>query len=316
MAIIRSKISLVIPFFNEQDSLGELYEQIASVIKNLDFDYEILFIDDGSSDNSVSVIEKLHSKDRRVKLIQFRKNYGKSAGLSAGFTAATGDIIVTIDADLQDDPEEIPNLLAKLNEGYDLVSGWKKNRHDPFSKRFFSKVYNFFTSKLSGIKLHDFNCGLKVYRTEVIKSINVYGELHRYLPVIAFHNGFKVTEIPVTHHHRKYGKSKFGSARFTRGAFDLITITFLTKYNKRPLHLFGLLGLLSFLLGSIISLVLAYQRIFEDQYLSNRPLLFLGVLLIIIGIQFITLGLLGEMITAQKHDGESYSIKNTIGLKV
>ena len=278
--------------------------------------YKILVLDDGSKDNSVSVIENLHSKDQQVKLIQFRKNYGKSAGLSAGFEVATGDFIVTMDADLQDDPKEIPNLLTKLNEGHDLVSGWKKNRRDSFSKRFFSKVYNFFTSKLSGIKLHDFNCGLKAYRKEVIKSIKIYGELHRYLPVIAFHQGFKITEIPVTHHHRKYGKSKFGTARFTRGAFDLITITFLTKYNKRPLHLFGILGLLSFLLGSIISLLLAYQRIFQNQYLSNRPLLFLGVLLIIIGIQFITLGLLGEMITAQKHDGESYSIKNTIGLKV
>ncbi len=315
MAATRSKISIVIPLYNEQDSLDELYKQIVSVMKNLDFDYEIIFIDDGSIDNSIPVIENLHSKDQQVKLIQLRKNYGKSAGLSAGFGAATGDIIVTMDADLQDDPGEIPNLLAKLNEGYDLVSGWKKNRRDPFSKRFFSKIYNYFTSKLSGLKLHDFNCGLKAYRKDVINNIKIYGELHRYLPVIAFHKGFKVTEISVTHHHRKYGKSKFGSARFTRGAFDLITITFLTKYNKRPLHLFGLLGLVSFLLGSIISIVLAYQRIFQDQYLSSRPILFLGVLLIIIGVQFITLGLLGEMITAQKQDGESYSIKHTIGLE-
>lgn len=315
MAPTRSKISIVIPLYNEQDSLDELYKQIVSVLKNLDFDYEIIFIDDGSIDNSVSVIENLHSKDQQVKLIQFRKNYGKSAGLSAGFGAATGDIIVTIDADLQDDPGEIPNLLTKLNEGYDLVSGWKKNRHDPFSKRFFSKVYNFFTSKLSGIKLHDFNCGLKAYRNSVIKNINVYGDLHRYLPVIAFHHGFKVTEIPVTHHKRKYGKSKFGTARFTRGAFDLITITFLTKYNKRPLHLFGLLGTLSLFAGTFLSAVLAYQRIFHDQYLSNRPLLFLGILLIIVGVQFITLGLLGEMITAQKQDSESYSIKHSIGLE-
>ena len=315
MAITKSKISIVIPLLNERDSLVELHEKIVSVIKNLDFDYEIIFIDDGSEDNSATVIEEIHSLDQHVKMVQFSRNYGKSAGLSAGFTAAAGDIIVTMDADLQDDPKEIPNLLAKLNEGYDLVSGWKKNRRDPFSKRFFSKVYNFFTSKLSGIKLHDFNCGLKAYRKNVIKSINVYGELHRYLPVIAFHHGFKVTEIPVTHHHRKYGKSKFGTARFTRGAFDLITIIFLTKYNKRPLHLFGILGSLSFFAGIIVSVVLTYQRIFHDQYLSNRPLLFLGILLIIVGIQFITLGLLGEMIAAQKQDSDIYSIKHTIGLE-
>ena len=298
---------MVITAYNEEKTLSNTLSEI----KKLKFVDEIIVVDDGSSDNTVKKVRKL----RGVNLICHPYNRGNGAAVKTGLRAASGDIIVTMDADLQDDPGEIPNLLAKLNEGYDLVSGWKKNRRDPFSKRFFSKIYNYFTSKLSGLKLHDFNCGLKAYRKDVINNIKIYGELHRYLPVIAFHKGFKVTEISVTHHHRKYGKSKFGSARFTRGAFDLITITFLTKYNKRPLHLFGLLGLVSFLLGSIISIVLAYQRIFQDQYLSSRPILFLGVLLIIIGVQFITLGLLGEMITAQKQDGESYSIKHTIGLE-
>jgi len=308
------KLSIVIPLLNEEESLSELYDKIIAVIKNLDYDYEIIFVDDGSTDQSASIIEELHQKDQHIKLIQFRKNYGKSAGLSAGFKAVTGDFIITMDADLQDDPEEIPNLLSKLNDGYDLVSGWKKTRKDPFTKRIASKVYNLFTSFFSGLRLHDFNCGLKAYRQEVINSINVYGELHRYLPVIAHHNGFRVTEIPVTHHPRKFGKSKFGVARFTRGALDLITITFLTRYNKRPLHLFGIMGLASFLAGTVISLILAYQRMVEKVYLSNRPLLFLGILLIIVGVQFITLGLLGEMITAQKKDTETYFVKKTIGI--
>lgn len=307
-------LSIVVPLLNEAESLPELYTRITAALRKMDRSYEIIFVDDGSTDASSAVVEKLHRQDDHVKLIQFRRNYGKSAGLSAGFAAAAGDFIITMDADLQDDPEEIPNLLAKLQEGYDLVSGWKKNRRDPFLKRFTSRIYNYFTSLFSGIRLHDFNCGLKAYRAEVIQTIQVYGELHRYLPVIAHHNGFRVTEIPVTHHPRRYGRSKFGAARFTRGAFDLLTITFLTRYKKRPLHLFGLLGLLAFLTGSIISLVLAYQRIFYRMYLSNRPLLFLGILLIIVGMQFITLGLLGEMITAQRKDSDTYLIKRSLGI--
>ena len=308
------KLSIVVPFFNEKESLKELCEKIQNVIHKMNLSYEIIFVDDGSTDQSVLIVEELGKNDSNVKLIQFRKNYGKSAGLAAGFNATSGEIIITMDADLQDDPDEIPNLVNKLGEGFDLVSGWKKTRRDPFTKRIASKIYNYFTSIFSGIRLHDFNCGLKAYRAEVIKSINVYGELHRYLPVIAHHNGFKVTELPVVHHERKYGKSKFGVARFTRGAFDLLTITFLTRYNKRPLHLFGLIGLFSLSIGSIISVILAYQRIFHQIYLSNRPLMFLGILLIIVGIQFITLGLLGEMITAQRKDSDDFVIKRKVGL--
>jgi glycosyltransferase involved in cell wall biosynthesis len=308
-------ISVVIPLFNEQESLEELYDNIRGVMRDIDKTYEIIFVDDGSTDDSADLIESLSDRDHNVKLIQFRKNYGKSEGLNAGFAASSGRYVVTMDADLQDDPGEIPNLIAKLEEGYDLVSGWKKVRHDPLTKKVSSRIYNFFTSVFSGIRLHDFNCGLKAYRQRVVKSLNVYGDLHRYLPVVAHRTGFRVTEIPVKHHPRKFGESKFGSSRLFRGAFDLLTITFLTRYRKRPLHLFGGLGVFFFIVGFAISLFLAIQKIFYDANLSNRPLLFLGVLLIIVGIQFISIGLLGEMITAQKRDRSFHHIKRTIGFK-
>ncbi len=305
--------SLVIACFNEEESLGELYDKITAVMRAMSATYEIIFIDDGSIDGSAGVIESLHEKDNRVKLIQFLHNYGKSAALAAGFKLAAGRYVITMDADLQDDPEEIPKLLEKLQQGYDLVSGWKKVRHDPISKRWASKVYNYFTSLFSGIRLHDFNCGLKIYRREVVRTLRVYGEMHRYLPVIAFRNGFRVTELPVRHHARKYGHSKFGVARFARGAFDLLTISFLTRYKMRPLHLFGVLGVLSFLGGFFISLFLAYERIFANKYLSNRPMLFLGVLLIIVGVQFFSIGLLGEMITSLRKDTDAFLVKRCLG---
>ncbi len=305
--------SLIVPLLNEQDSLQELYDQICSVMERMGHSYEILFIDDGSTDASAEIIERLNSRDDRVKLIQFLHNYGKSAALAAGFMACRGRFVVTMDADLQDDPEEIPSLYEKIQSGYDLVSGWKKIRHDPFIKRITSKVYNYFTSLFSGIRLHDFNCGLKMYRREVVKTIHVYGDLHRYLPVIAHRNGFRVAEIPVRHRPRRHGVSKFGMTRFTRGAFDLLTITFLTRYRMRPLHLFGLLGLTTFGAGSVILVVLAYQRLVQHIYLSNRPLLFLGVLLIIVGIQFISIGLLGEMITSQRTEADAFLIKKCLG---
>jgi len=307
------EISLVIPLYNEEESIVELHHQIKSVMDRLEKSYEIIFIDDGSTDKSAEIIEELHRQDEHVRLIQFRKNYGKSAGLAAGFKFASGTFVITMDADLQDDPKEIPNLLNKLQEGYDLVSGWKKVRHDPIGKRLASKVYNYFTSIFSGIRLHDFNCGLKAYRIDVVKSMRVYGELHRYLPVIAHRNGFRVTEIPVKHHARKYGKSKFGAARFARGAFDLMTITFLTRYKKRPLHLFGLLGFIFFTAGLLVSIWLTYERIVLNKYLSSRPMLFFGVLLIIVGVQFFSIGLLGEMITAYRPDSDTYLIKKNIG---
>jgi glycosyltransferase involved in cell wall biosynthesis len=305
--------SLIIPLLNEQDSLLELYDQISAVMTAMQESCEIIFIDDGSTDESAAVIEKLHRRDPRVKLIQFLHNFGKSAALAAGFLACRGRIIVTMDADLQDDPAEIPNLYAKIEEGYDLVSGWKKVRHDPFIKRITSKVYNYFTSVFSGIRLHDFNCGLKMYRREVVKNMHVYGDMHRYLPVIAHRSGFRVTELAVRHRPRQHGVSKFGMARFTRGAFDLMTITFLTRYRMRPLHLFGLLGLLTFGSGSLLTLYLAYERLVRHIFLSNRPILFLGVLLIIVGMQFFSIGLLGEMITSQRKDTDAFLVKRCLG---
>ena len=304
-------LSIVIPFLNEEESLQDLYNQIIAVVSEMKKSFEIIFVDDGSTDDSIGVMDSLCQQDERVKLIQFQRNFGKAAALAAGFKAATGDVVVTMDAELQDDPKEIPNLLEKLDEGYDLVSGWKKVRHDPLSKRLASKVYNYFTSIMSGIRLHDFNCGLKGYRQEVIKTLTVYGDFHRYLPVMAFHNGFRVTEIPVTHHARKFGKTKFGADRFTRGAFDLITITFLSKYRKRPLHFFGLFGMISTLLGVAILGFLSYERIVKSVYLSDRPILFLGVLLVIVGVQFFSIGLIGEMLTSNRETGDTFFVKRT-----
>ncbi len=307
-------LSVVIPMLNEEESLEELARRIKAAVEPLGLSYEIIFVDDGSTDQSAARIIELHRRDRRIKLISLRRNYGKAAALAAGFRAAAGERVITMDADLQDDPEEIPRLLAKLDEGYDLVSGWKKVRRDPWSKRFFSKIYNYFTSLFSGVRLHDFNCGLKAYRREVVKSFNIYGELHRYLPVIAHRSGFRVTELPVTHHPRRFGRSKYGAARFLRGAFDLLTVTFLTRYKNRPLHFFGVWGMLCTLGGSVILTVLAVQKILFGAHLSRRPLLFLGLLLVIIGVQFFSIGLLGEMITESRAEtAEAGRIRRQIG---
>ncbi|TAK67807.1 MAG: glycosyltransferase, partial [Bacteroidetes bacterium] len=250
-------------------------------------------------------------RDKRVKIIRFRRNFGKSAGLAVGFRHAKGEYIVTMDADLQDDPAEIPSLINELKKGYDLVSGWKKKRHDPISKTVPSLFFNFVTSVMTDIKLHDFNCGLKAYRKEVIKSVKIYGELHRYIPVLAHWQGFKVTEIPVQHHARKYGKTKFGIGRFWKGFLDLLTVLFTTRYMQRPLHLFGFWGSVSAFAGFIICLYLVILKFTPPGIaLSNRPLFLAGVLLIIVGVQFISLGLLGEMITKTRLEAEEeYSIK-------
>lgn len=308
-------VSIVVPMLNEEESIRELSSQIINAFKSLNKSFEIIFIDDGSTDASAETARELFRKDNRIKLIEFRKNYGKAAALAAGFKMAAGDIVITMDADLQDDPNEIPHLIRKIEEGYDLVSGWKKVRHDPFLKRHTSKIYNYFTSVFSGIRLHDFNCGLKAYRAEVVKTMNVYGELHRYLPVIAHRNGYNVTEIVVKHHPRKYGQSKYGIARFARGAFDLMTITFLTRYKKRPLHLFGSWGMMATFAGFVVLLYLAMQKILFDAHLSNRPLLFLGLLMVIIGVQFFSIGLLGEMITDSRAESDNYLIKSQMGWK-
>jgi len=304
-------VSIVIPAYNERESLPELLEKTTRVLEKLKLSYEIIVVDDGSRDGTFDVLKELKQQYPVLRAIQFRRNYGKSAALAEGFRVARGKIVVTMDADLQDDPEEIPNLLKKLEEGYDLVSGWKKKRRDPISKTIPSRLFNYVTARLTGIPLHDFNCGLKAYRSEVIKSIQVYGELHRFLPVLAQWQGFRVGEIPVRHHPRKYGKTKFGFSRFFNGFFDLITVLFLTRYKTTPLHIFGMIGLSAFIVGFFIELYLTILW-FMGHSIKNRPLFFLGILLIIVGVQFVVLGLLGEMLSANFAENMEYSIKEVI----
>jgi glycosyltransferase involved in cell wall biosynthesis len=291
-------ISVVIPLYNEEESLIELSTQLERELNNLAGErWEVIFVDDGSRDNSYSIIKEIHNKNHKFKAIQFRKNLGKAAALQAGFNDARGEYIATMDSDLQDDPAELANMLAKMNEGYDLVSGWKKVRHDPkLTKNLPSKLFNWATSKVAGVKLHDFNCGLKLYRKEVAKSLDIYGEMHRYLPAFANLAGFRVTETAVTHHPRKYGKSKYGLSRFINGYLDLLTVIFTTKYAKSPLHFFGLIGTIISMIGFIIDLVLLIQWFMHLTALSNRPIAYLGLGMIVIGIQFISMGLIGEWI--------------------
>ncbi len=306
-------LSIVIPLFNEAESLPHLYEAISSTLQMMKKAYEIIFVDDGSTDDSYTVITNLHKKDKHIKAIRFRRNYGKSAALSVGFKEATGKYVVTMDADLQDDPTEIPNLIKDLDTKHDLVSGWKKKRYDPISKTIPSLFFNFVTSKMTGIPIHDFNCGMKAYRQEVVRGIHVYGELHRYIPVLAHWQGFSVGEIVVHHHPRKFGKTKFGIGRFWKGFLDLLTVLFTTRYFRRPLHLFGLWGIVSTLMGAFITLWLIVEWLMGLTALGNRPLLLAGVFLIIVGVQFISIGLLGEMLSKSGQSAErEYSIRETL----
>ncbi|MFI5251981.1 MAG: glycosyltransferase [Bacteroidota bacterium] len=304
-----ANVSVVIPLLNEEQSLRELCEQLKNTLQKCS-QYEIIFIDDGSTDGSFRVLQDLRNRDKRIKIIRFRRNYGKSAALDAGFRNTKGDYIITMDADLQDDPNEIPNLVNELKKGFDLVSGWKKKRHDPISKTIPSKFFNFVTSMMTGVKLHDMNCGLKAYRKEVVRDLKLYGELHRYIPALASWEGFKVGEAVVEHHARKYGKTKFGIGRFWKGFLDLLTVLFTTRYLQRPLHLFGFWGIIFFLAGFGIDLYLTALKFLEGMSLSNRPLFTGGILLIIVGIQFISVGLIGELITKTRQaNTDEYSIR-------
>lgn len=303
-------LSLVIPAYNEAESIPELVKQIEAAIGERT--YEIIFIDDGSTDGTDRVIQAESDRNGNIRYLNFKRNFGKSAALSEGFQRARGEIIITMDADLQDDPAEIDNLLAALDDGYDLVSGWKKKRHDPLNKRLPSKIFNYVTSKVAGFKLHDFNCGLKAYRNEVAKRIRVYGEMHRFLPVLAFWQGYKVGEIPVQHHARKYGYSKFGARRFFSGFFDLLTVLFITKYKRKPMHLFGLLGLLCLAVGSLILTYLLVIKLMGEG-IGQRPLLILGVLTFIVGVQFIGIGLLGELFIHANLRNREYTITSEHG---
>lgn len=288
--------SFIIPAKNEEESIQKLYTEIIAVIRKLKKSYEIIFVDDGSTDGTFVQLEKLRKKDRNVKIIKHRGNWGKSIALQNGFDEASGKIVFTLDADLQDNPREIPRFIEKIEEGYDLVSGWKKKRHDPLSKTFPSKLGNFATRVLTGVRVHDLNCGYKAYRREVVKSLNLYGELYKYIPVLAQKQNFRVAEIVVKHQKRKYGKSKFGWERNIKGFLDMLTIVFLTSYLKRPAHFFGAWGLISFSAGFVIGLYITYLRITTGTIQYRHPLLFFGMLLMIIGVQLVTTGLIAEMI--------------------
>ena len=307
------KISIVIPVFNENESLPDLKVELD---KNLSAypEWEVIFIDDGSSDGSTEYLADLCAQDSHYKLIQFYRNYGKSAALSEGFKLADGDYIITMDADLQDDPAEIPNLVGKLEEGWDLVSGWKKIRHDPIGKTLPSKLFNFVTRVMTGVKIHDFNCGLKGYKKSVVKSIEVFGGRHRYIPALAGQRKFRITEITVNHRARQFGETKYGGYRLFHGFFDLITILFLNRYDQQPLHLFGSFGLIWLHLGLIVECVVLYFKYgLGEPFVKHMALLMFGIMLIVIGIQFFSMGLLGELMarTAQEQENRIRKITHT-----
>jgi glycosyltransferase involved in cell wall biosynthesis len=307
------EVSVLVPVLDEAESIAELAARVTSVLDELGLTFELVFVDDGSRDGTSGRVREVHGRDPRVKLVRLRRNFGKAAALSAGFDFSRGGLIITMDGDLQDDPAEIPRLLEKLeSEDLDLVSGWKRQRRDPAAKRLPSKLFNWVTRRVAGIDLHDFNSGFKAYRREVLEQISVYGELHRYIPVLASRRGFAVGEVAVTHHPRRHGNSKYGWDRFYKGLLDLITVLFITRYTRRPLHLFGAVGLTFLAAGFGINLYLAILWL-GGSTLSQRPLLLLGVLLMLLGIQVLTTGLLGEMITFKNfRRPDSYSVKERL----
>jgi len=309
-------LSIVIPIYNERESMGKLYENLNEALSKMNLKYEVLLIDDGSIDGTFNELLKIHRKNKLFKIIRFRKNFGQTSAISAGFNYAEGEVVITLDADLQNDPRDIPVLLNKMNEGYDIVSGWRKNRKDrAVTRRFPSIVANKIISKLTGVRLHDYGCTLKAYRKEVVKNINLYGEIHRYIPAIASWMGVKVTEVPVIHHSRKYGKSKYGVSRTIKVILDIITVKFLLSYSQSPIQMFGLLGLFSGIVGFIVTAYLIIMRLFFNQPLADRPLFILSIFMIFIGVQLITIGLLAEVLIRVYHkvqDRSTYVIKDII----
>ncbi|NTU92601.1 MAG: glycosyltransferase family 2 protein [Chlorobiaceae bacterium] len=315
-------LTVIVPLFNERESLPELKRRLFEALDNPALPesfgehtgFEVIMVDDGSTDGSADLVREMITERPEIRLISFRRNYGKTAALSAGFRAASGEMVITMDADLQDDPGEFRPLLMKLREGYDMVSGWKLERKDPLSKTLPSKLFNSSTRLFSGIPLHDFNCGLKAYRRRLVASLDLHGEMHRYIPVIAHWNGYRVTEMPVRHHPRKYGKSKFGAARFFAGLFDFLSVMFITRYLRRPMHFFGMMGLGSFMTGLLISLYVTLDKLMNHRPVSNRPILFLGILLIILGVQLFSTGLLGEMLSTRPARSAGYAVRETANL--
>jgi glycosyltransferase involved in cell wall biosynthesis len=294
-------ISVVIPVYNEEESVETLYLRLVDVLERVGRSWEVIFVDDGSTDGSEAVLKSIHGRDGRVGLISFRRNFGKSAALDAGFGASRGELVFTLDADLQDDPEEMPAIIELLEQGYDLVSGWKKDRQDPLTKTLPSKLFNLVTSVASGLRLHDFNCGFKLYRGYVARGLKVYGELHRYLPALAHWQGYRVTEIEVKHHKRRFGQSKFGAGRLIKGYLDLLTVVFLNRYTRSPLHFFGTLGSLLCAGGFAIGLYFVGYWVLHQNIGGRVPLLLFAVFLMLTGIQLISTGLLGEMLTSSLH---------------
>jgi glycosyltransferase involved in cell wall biosynthesis len=294
-------ISVVVPVHNEERSVALLYDELRSSLEPLATPWEAIFVDDGSTDGTFAALTRLHNSADNVRVVRLRRNFGKAAALRAGFDQVHGETVVTIDGDLQDDPAEIPRLLAKLEEGFDLVSGWKTRRRDTLSRRVLSRIFNRVTGAFSGVHLHDMNCGLKAYRVEVVRGLRLYGELHRFIPVLAHYRGFRIAELPVNHRPREHGRSRYGVERYLRGFLDLLTVSFIGRYRHRPLHLFGGLGLI---LGAIGTAVLVYLTVLKalGHAIGQRPLLMLGVLLVVIGMQFFSLGLISEMITSHHEE--------------
>ena len=310
-------LSIVVPVCNEEESLPLLHARIREVLAagpaHYRDSYELILIDDGSSDNSFGVASQLHAQDERVRVIQFRRNFGKTAALQAGFAIANGERLITIDADMQEDPGDMFQLLAKIDDGYDLVSAWRKQRHDPLSKTLPSQVFNAIVARITGVPLHDFNCGFKAYNHDVVEDLRLYGELHRFIPVLAHQRGFRIVEVPVAHRYRQFGKSKYGVRRLGRGYLDFIQVLFLTSYLRRPLRLFGLVGTLFASLGAIICLYLSALWFLGERPIGDRPLLTLGVLLLITGLQFISTGLVGEMLRHNSYrGGDEYAVRRVL----
>jgi glycosyltransferase involved in cell wall biosynthesis len=301
-------VSVVVPLYNEHASLQDLYQRLSQTLVTMADQYEIIFVDDGSTDDSIKLLKEFHAINPAAHYIRFRRNFGKSAALAAGFQRARYDIIATLDADLQDLPEELPNLIAKLEDGCDLVSGWRYERHDKFTRRLSSAIYNRTTSLLTGVRLHDINCGLKCYRREVLDEVMVYGERHRFIPVLASYRGFRLGEVRVEHAKRQHGKSRFGLERIFGGMFSLLTVILMTRYTNRPLHFFGVMGMILGAIGTLINTYLVILRLLFNQWLSNRPLLIIGTMLIIVGVQFILFGLLAEMVAFSYRRENDYSI--------
>lgn len=312
------KISVVVPLYNEDESLPELCAWIDRIMHENSFTYEVILIDDGSNDNSWEVISEISKNNKNIRGIRFRRNYGKSAALNVGFESAIGDVVITMDADLQDSPDEIPQLVRMINqEGFDLVSGWKQKRFDPITKTLPTKLFNWAARRMSGIYLHDFNCGLKAYRNDVVKSIEVYGEMHRYIPVLAKWAGFKkIGEKVVQHRARKYGVTKFGWERFVNGFLDLLSITFVSRFGKRPMHIFGLLGTLSFIIGFFVAAYLVFAKFAYQAYkMTDRPIFYFGLFFMVIGTQLFLAGFLGELISRNGHDRNNYLIRERKGFE-